>query len=357
MRLGLSLCVGVLAVVSGCAMDDEATENVGRDEAEKIIGANDLVSVIEDGANIPAKYAPLIDGFGRLSNGCTATHLGNGLAITAGHCFRSPSTRRDNHPCGSYSVKWGFRKDKAPYMVSQCQIVLAGEQNRDRDYAIFVVRPIPPVSVAITSKARPALNQSITIFSHPRSRPLEWSQTCTVQPNTNGPYGVDMFTHQCDTEGGSSGASILDDETLKVIGIHDGGRVPWNYATYLADTPIDEFTDGYNVPPAVTFTAPTAATVTGTIDVSVTATDLEDGPVTGGVSFKLPDGAVKSISKAPYLVQWDTTVVADGTYTIEATAKDSTGLAMTTTKKITVKHPAAPPPPPAATETPAPATR
>jgi len=54
--------------------------------------------------------------------------------------------------------------------------------------------------------------------------------------------------HQCDTEPGSGGAALLDDETLKVVGVHGGGEITeftgpqqftgWNFATYLADLPL-----------------------------------------------------------------------------------------------------------------------
>ena len=336
MRVGL--CLAVMSVLSGCALSDAADEGaVGSAEQGKIIGTNDLGVVLQDGANIPAKYAPTLDAYGKLSNGCSVTHIGNGLAITAGHCFNSPSTRRDNSPCPTYSVAWGLRKDDPSYLTSKCEVILAGQQSRDRDYAIFVVRPIPPVKVDIDITARPAFGRTITLFGHPRSRPLEWSQLCTVQPNTNGNYGVDMFTHQCDTEPGNSGSSVLDDATLKIIGIHDGGIVPWNYATYLHNTPIAEYLGGYNVPPQVTFSAPTASTVSGTVDVSVDATDLEDGTV-GSVSFKLPDGTTREVTAAPFTVSFDTTLVANGSVSVEATAADSKGLKTTTVKRIRVSN-------------------
>lgn len=342
-----SLGISLLAIASaplGCAADGAADdEDIAFDEAPKIIGTNDLVTVLQDGANIPAKYGPLLDAFGRISNGCTATHIGGGLAIAAGHCFRAPSTRRDNIQCPTYSVAWGFRKDDPSYMTSQCQIVLAGEYNRNRDYAIFVVRPIPPVEVAVDYAARPAVGTPITIFGHPRSRPLEWSQLCTVQPASNGGYGVDMFTHQCDTEGGSSGSSILDDRTLKVIGIHDGGRVPWNYGTFLANTPLAELMEGpLDIPPIVRFTSPTGATATstatvrGVINVTVSAEDL-DGTVSS-VTFKLPDGTTPTVERPPFTVSFDTRLVSNRTYTLEATATDDAGGKSTATQRIRVSN-------------------
>ena len=69
-------------------------------------------------------------------------------------------------------------------------------------------------------------------------------------PGATGGWGIGMFSHQCDTDPGSSGATVLDDTSLKVIGIHDGGIAPWNYATYLADTPLGEVLATLAAPPA-----------------------------------------------------------------------------------------------------------
>lgn len=218
------------------------------DVIEKIIGSNELTPVLQDGANIPEKYRPMIDAFGKISMGCTATHIGNGLVITAGHCFEAPEKRINNKPCDKITVDWGYRRDKAPYLKSKCLVVLAAELNDNRDYAIFKVDNPPPVSVEVDLTARSKEGSKITIFGHPQLRPLEWSQVCTVENSSNGSWGSDQFSHQCDTEPGNSGSTVIDDTTLKVIGIHDGGRVPWNYATFIVDTPIREFIGGGSTP-------------------------------------------------------------------------------------------------------------
>lgn len=218
------------------------------DVIEKIIGSNELTPVLQDGANIPAKYRPLVDAFGKISMGCTATHIGKGLVITAGHCFEAPEKRVNNQPCDKVTVDWGFRKDKAAYLKSKCVVILAAELNDDRDYAIFKVDNIPPVALEVDLTARPKTGTPVTIFGHPQLRPLEWSQTCTLENGSNGGWGSDAFSHQCDTEPGNSGSTVLDDSSLKIIGIHDGGRVPWNYATYIVNTPIREFIGDASTP-------------------------------------------------------------------------------------------------------------
>lgn len=238
--VGLVATVALLAGCTHAELGDEVedTESV---EQGKIIGQNDLVPVLQDGANIPAKYSPILDAFGVMTMGCTATHIGNGLAVTAGHCFNAPSRRKDNAPCTGVSVHWGTRKDKPSYLSSQCTIILAMETNRNRDYAFFKVDDVPPVKLDIDFASRPALDTELTIFGHPKRRPLEWSKTCALKAGSVGGWGIDHFSHQCDTEPGSSGSSILDDRTLKIIGIHDGGTSSWNYGTYLTNTPVAEF--------------------------------------------------------------------------------------------------------------------
>ncbi|MEN9810842.1 MAG: hypothetical protein RLZZ488_2409 [Pseudomonadota bacterium] len=210
------------------------------DSTEKIIGKNDLIPVLNDGGNIPQKYARLLDAFGKISMGCTATHIGDGLVLTAGHCFEAPA-RRSSKSCEGVSVNWGYRRDKSAYLVSQCVKVLAAEHNDNRDYAIFQVDKIPSEKVEFELQLRPKLGTALTIFGHPQGRPLEWSQNCILETSSRGGWGIDQFSHQCDTEPGNSGSTVLDDSSLKIIGIHDGGRTPWNYATYLVDTPLGEF--------------------------------------------------------------------------------------------------------------------
>ena len=220
-------------------------------EIEKIIGENDLTPLNADGSNVPEKYRSQIDAYGKISMGCTATHIGNGLVISAGHCFDAPSKRANNMPCADITVEWGVRAGREAYLKSKCVKVLAAELNDDRDYAILLVSPAPTATIDVDYSKRVGQSTKITIFGHPQMRPLEWSKVCTVEPSSNGPWGKDQFAHQCDTEPGNSGSTVIDDSSLKVIGIHDGGRAPWNYATYLYDTPIREFV-GQNPTPVPT---------------------------------------------------------------------------------------------------------
>lgn len=226
-----------LSFVAGCSA--AAGDDVGEDTAAKVIGASELTPVTDDGANLPAKYAPLLDAFGLLeispTNHCTATHLGNGIVVTAGHCFDAPATETRDLACPAYTIRWGYRVDRAPYLASTCTRVLAAETNRQRDYVLFTVSPVPRAFVRAALGRSPAVGTALTVFSHPSHRPLEWSRTCTLAASTTAPT---EFFHGCDTEPASSGATVLDDTTLEVIGIHDGAQGAANYGTYLDATPL-----------------------------------------------------------------------------------------------------------------------
>jgi len=233
LTLSATACV---AIEQNEGTSDDA---LGRVSDGQIIGNNDLVVVVNDGANIPSKYKPLLDAFGRMSVGCTATHVGNGIVLTAGHCFNL-GAKVTNKAC-SGTVAWGRRADKTAYLTSSCTTILAGEVSGGRDWAIFKVSPVPPVAVEVDLARAPA-GTPLTIFGHPQGRPLEWSTTCSLISAGSG----GRFNHTCDTEPGNSGSTILDDTTLKVVGIHDGAIGNQNYGTYISSTPFASLVGGGN---------------------------------------------------------------------------------------------------------------
>jgi hypothetical protein len=78
-----------------------------------------------------------------------------------------------------------------------------------------------------------------------------------------------------------------------------------------------------SAPPKVSGLAPAGgSTVVGSVDLSTNATD--DVGVTR-VTFRVDGVAVGSDSTAPYSVPWNSTTVADGTHTISARARDTSG--------------------------------
>jgi hypothetical protein len=91
--------------------------------------------------------------------------------------------------------------------------------------------------------------------------------------------------------------------------------------------------NGGNTPPVVSITNPTdGATVAGSVTITVSATDAEDGTLT-------PDIYIDStfiISANNYV--WDTTLYSDGSHTIYAEATDSENLTDSDTVTVTVDN-------------------
>src|SRR6266581_100807 len=96
-------------------------------------------------------------------------------------------------------------------------------------------------------------------------------------------------------------------------------------------------------PPTVSITSPAnGATVSGTINVTASASDNQG---VAGVQFQL-DGANLGAedTTAPYSTSWNTTTASNGSHTLTAVARDTSGN-RTTSNPVTVTVSNAPPPP------------
>jgi chitodextrinase len=89
--------------------------------------------------------------------------------------------------------------------------------------------------------------------------------------------------------------------------------------------------------PTVSITSPAdGATVSGTVTI---AADAADNVGVTKVDFAHGSTAIGSSTTAPYSVDWDTTTVADGQYTLTATAYDAAGNSAPATITLTVDNP------------------
>ena len=200
-------------------------------------------------------YRPLVDAFGQLSMGCTGTHIGNGYVLTAGHCFWAYETPIVDQQCSDLTVAWGVRDGATSYLTSKCENIIVAERSGMMDYAVIKVSPIPPVAIAPELKRRAVIGDTLTIFSHPDELPLRWSRLCGVERLQHPDLPVGSIQHKCDTNPGSSGATIIDVISLKVVGIHDGGyganeygdpqnpespvSTGMNYGTFIVNSPLE----------------------------------------------------------------------------------------------------------------------
>lgn len=222
----------------------------------KIIGDNDLVAVNADASNIPLMYRSMVDAFGHMSMGCTATHIGNGYVLTAGHCFWADEVPLVDQSCNDLTVDWGVREGATSYLTSKCERLIVAQRSGMMDYAIFKVSPIPPVAIAPDLQRRAIIGDTLTIFSHPEELPLRWSGSCGVERLQHPGLPDGSIQHKCDTNPGSSGATIIDVMSLKIVGIHDGGyegdleldpehpespvSTGMNYGTFILNSPLEE---------------------------------------------------------------------------------------------------------------------
>lgn len=223
-------------------------------DIEKIIGKDDLIAVNAEATNVPAKFKSLVDAFGKLGMGCTATHIGDGYVLTAGHCFWAGPTPIENQDCpgAENEIQWGFREGKEPYLTSKCEKIIMAQRTEKMDYALLKVSPVPPVAIKADLYKRAKVGEKVTIFSHPEELPLRWSQSCKIQKVKDSDFDPALIHHICDTNPGSSGATIINYFTLKVVGIHDGGRADangggLNYGTYIYDTPLKRIIQQLNI--------------------------------------------------------------------------------------------------------------
>ena len=240
-RLHPLLTLGALAaIVPNCAPPDEADTT---SEAQPVVVGTNNLTYVGPAGNVPARYDGLYPAIGHFRrrhpggySGCTASYIGRGVAMTAGHCFDAPTSEARDRLCHGTDVEWARIEGRGGLFRSTCQRVLRmKDDNAGTDYAFFEVYPPPTRALAVdtaTGSSRAGGGRA-TVFSHPSNRALMWSGTCAITT----PYGS-IFPHQCDTEGASSGAPILKDDTLEVLGMNlgtDGGLL--NYGRYLSATP------------------------------------------------------------------------------------------------------------------------
>jgi V8-like Glu-specific endopeptidase len=223
-------------------------------EQDRIIGTNDLVLVKPDFSNIPAKFRNSMNAIGKLSSGCTVTHIGQGFAVTAGHCFWQTFFDEElklNEKCSDETITWAWTEGSVDHKTSQCLEVVAMQRSEtdNLDFAIMKISNPPAAKIDIEWKKKPRTGSFVTIFSYPEEAPLSWSKNCRIKTLTAKDSLPGLMHHVCDTLTGSSGAAVLDIVSGKIVGLHksgdgetldDGTMTPAveNYAMYITQSPM-----------------------------------------------------------------------------------------------------------------------
>ena len=227
-----------LALTAGCAGTQAA--GVGVQRFGLVVGDDDRNVVDNAWLTNHPEYAQAANAVGLFHGDlqCTATYIGGGIAITAGHCVSAGVYERRNRPCDNMPIEWAYRVDNLPY-VSRCRRLLAAKDSKPYDYAIMEVHPLPRSEVRAVHNA--GTSSGVTapgvIFQHPGGKPLQFAGSCHIPPYAGG------FSHLCDTEKGASGALILEESTRFAVGIHWGDTGGSNAGLYLGHTPLGEIMD------------------------------------------------------------------------------------------------------------------
>lgn len=222
---------------------------------EVIVGNNDLVQVDADGSNISSELKSVFLSVGKLGKSCTATHLGNGYVITAGHCLLPAQSNRvftlkkdkkwAESACIGKEISWGTVNQSASSSAvpsvnfgaaSICKTVIYAAWTPKADIAILNVLNPPDFSAELekTLPSKIDLDSKVSVLSYPGGAPLSWSGPCNIRSRIQ----TQRFIHDCDTERGSSGAPVFlpGNGSAKIVGIHNGGTT-LNNGTFVSALP------------------------------------------------------------------------------------------------------------------------
>ena len=173
-----------------------------------VVGTNDLSYYLEDDR--------ISNSIGHIALGCTATHIGDGLVITAGHCITDLTCEDEK-----YDITWNFRSNNFDgQLVSKCAKIVVSENHFNGDYALLRYETYPEQSLKIDLDQQLQYGDKLTIFSHPNHRALSWSKWCEYEGLLEDQ--TYRMSYTCDTESGSSGAAVLN-ENFDIVGIHNLG--------------------------------------------------------------------------------------------------------------------------------------
>ena len=210
----------------------------------KILGTNNL-EAIEAAAGTPVyEYSRAIARVEVSEDAypfCTATRVGEGVFLTNWHCDRG---------CDTMQFRLGYEKDRPPseQRVYKCKALL--RTNNVLDYSLYTAELLPdaPTLPTLASETEsiqtpetevryPVLALSripltvglaVAVPQHPtgRFKEVDRSSDCVISDVEvfHTESGRDTIKHMCDTQGGSSGAPVIEQATGYVVALHWGGR-------------------------------------------------------------------------------------------------------------------------------------
>lgn len=159
--------------------------------------------------------------FQRLSDGrdtnCTGFLVAPLLFVTNHHCVSAAAQLR------TATVEFGVESAPVspPVRAAIASIVYT---NPGLDTSVLRLASAPSVLPAVFADRAPAAGDALVLIQHPGRRP----KTIAVKDCRVVAAEVEAlvagtrtdFTHACDSEGGSSGAPLLDEATGRIVGLH-----------------------------------------------------------------------------------------------------------------------------------------
>jgi hypothetical protein len=150
---------------------------------------------------------------------CTATHVGRGFFLTAGHCLTEDIGFRGfrNAPCGAPLRLFDNRR-------LECTVVAFGFDRRSDHALLRVVDPaqaadLPAYPVDYDFDWARAGRRQVMLFGLSQGQ-ARVNASCTARYRGAG----QALLHDCDTDPGDSGAALIDWGTQHIVAVHGGAE-------------------------------------------------------------------------------------------------------------------------------------